>query len=121
MQLYTALLMLLDESHLILAFARPCGDLPFYPRSRDNLSSLGHSKYVDLLLVELLILLLVDPDHGDLWLNLDDTAHQVIRTVLLHVAIDLATLVGRLNLPPVGLHSVIIAVLSYIQIRLCTF
>ncbi len=65
MQLCTALLVLLDESHLILASARPCGDLPSYPRSRDNLSNLGH-KYVDLLLVELLTSLLVDPDHGDL-------------------------------------------------------
>ena len=148
-QLYTALLMLLDESHLIMASARLCGDLPSYPRSRVNLLNLSHSEYLDLLLVELLISLLVEPGHDDIrcrlevwrkyvfshtafienpvgsrpvellhsWTlelmlsllqssgstpslatsssdwrkNPDDTAPLVVRTVFLHVVIDLAS------------------------------
>jgi len=51
-------------------------------------------------------------------LNHDDTAPQVARTVLLHVAIDLVSLVVRLNLPSVRLLFVTISVSSCIQIRL---
>ncbi len=65
MQLYTALLVLLGEIHLILASACLCGVLPSYHQSRDNLANLDH-KYADRLIVELHTSLLVNPDHGDL-------------------------------------------------------